>query len=289
MTKPKSFLENCDIMLFSKHVKELSIETLCEQLNDSGIHSLDLTVRSRGHVAPENVEEELPAITDDLSKKGIRVGMISTEIVEANETTKKILKTASELGIKYYKLGYYIYQGFGTLHGQREEVREKLKTLMPLNEKYGICAGFHNHSANFFGANLDDVYEVVKDFPKELIGAYFDPAHAVIEGGINGWEMAIDLLAERIIMLAIKDFRWVEKSKGYAGGRIQAAQFCSLAEGNVPWDRVVSILSRMKFQGPVSFHSEYQGKHNWPDLPDDEIVGQTAKDIAFLKAISCQV
>jgi sugar phosphate isomerase/epimerase len=93
----------------------------------------------------------------------------------------------------------------------------------------------------------------------------------------------MDLLSDRIVMLAVKDFRWVERKERYAGGRRQGVEWCPLADGNTPWPKVLGHLRRKKFDGPISFHSEYQGAHSFADLSVDEVIAQTKRDVELFK------
>ena len=43
--------------------------------------------------------------------------------------------------------------------------------------------------------------------------------------------------------------------------------------------------ARVKYDGPVSLHSEYQGPHSWRDLTTPELIRQTAEDLAFVKSL----
>lgn len=273
-------------ILFSKHIQKLSISEAAEGIKNAGLAGVDLTVRPGGHVEPDKVEIDLPRLYEEFKKHGVQVVMLTTEIKSATEPyTEKIVRTASALGIKYYKTGYFLYQGFGTLAKQRDEVRKKFGGLAELNSKYGITGAYHNHSANFFGAALWDIYAVLKDLPPAAMGFYFDPAHAVIEGGSNGWMMGMELLADKIVMVAVKDFNWIRGNYRYAGGRLHSVEFCPLALGNVPWDQVIDLLQKIGYAGPVSFHSEYQGGSSFADLTDREVLQQTAKDVAFFKSL----
>ncbi|MBV9866442.1 MAG: sugar phosphate isomerase/epimerase [Abitibacteriaceae bacterium] len=266
------------LMVFSKHLVGLPLDEVARRLKAMNIDAIDLTVRPGGHVEPERVEDELPRAATVLGQGGVRIGMITTGITDAHDPlTSKVLRTAAQLGIHYYKLGYYTYQGFGTLRKQRLDVSAKLRDLATLNREVVIHGGFHNHSANLFGASLWDVAHVLQDTDPAVLGVYFDAAHATVEGGGQGWLMALDLIIDRITMLAVKDFQWVEGAF-YAGARRNRPQWCPLADGTTPWPQVLQHLHSAGFHGPVSLHSEYQGKESFQDLSVDEVFEQTALD-----------
>ena len=273
-----------DLMVFSKHLVGPPLDEVARRLQALGIQKIDLTVRPGGHVEPAEVRNALPAAAELLATHDVKIGMITTGITRADEPhTEAVLHTAAELGIQYYKLGYYMYEGFGTLRKSRDEARAKLADLAQLNAQVGIRAGYHNHADIFIGASLGDIDYLLENTDPRFVGLYFDPTHAVIEGGSAAWEMGLDLLRERVLMLAVKDFKWVDAGKGYAGGRRHSIHVCPLQDGNVPWPRVLHHLREIGFNGPVSLHSEYQGHASFRDLSTDEVFDQTAQDVEVLR------
>jgi len=270
-------------MVFSKSFQGVPLAEMARRLRASGIDSVDLTVRPGGHVEPERVDEDLPKAIAELAAGGVRVGMLTTNILTASDpTTAKILRIAAAHGIKYYKLGYYMYEGFGTLRARRDEVRARVRDLGQLNAEIGICGGFHNHCDNFIGASLWDIDYILDGTDPKYLGSYFDPLHAVIEGGSQGWLMGMDLLKDRIMIVAVKDFFWTEGA-GYAGARRHRIRVCPLENGNVPWIDVLKNLIRIGYDGPMTLHSEYQGEHSFKDLSTDEVFKQTARDLAVVR------
>ena len=195
------------------------------------------------------------------------------------------MRAGAALGLGYYKLGYFFYDGFGSLRRQRAEVAARLADLVAMNAEIGIKGGFHNHSHDFVGAVPADIAAALENVDSQWLGLYFDPAHAHIEGGSSGWKMGLDLLRDRIFMLAVKDYFWSDDGHGYGGGRRHKAVFCPLVDGNVPRPRVLQHLKECNFAGPISLHSEYQGDHSFRDLTTDEVFEQTARDAAYFRPL----
>ena len=52
--------EQLQIHLFSKHLQFLNYNNMSDAAANLGFNGLDLTVRRKGHVLPENVEQDLP-------------------------------------------------------------------------------------------------------------------------------------------------------------------------------------------------------------------------------------
>ena len=270
------------LCVFSKHLAGVPLDEAARRLRAMDIKAIDLTVRPGGHVEPERVASDLLTAAALLNREGVQIAMITTAITDANAPdTSTILRAAAEVGVGYYKLGYFPYGGFGTLRKQRLEVAARFADLAALNREIGIKGGYHNHSHDFFGANLADIAVALENIDPQWLGFYFDPAHAVIEGGSSGWLMGLDALRDRVLMLAVKDFFWSNDGQGYAGGRRHKVVFGPLANGNVPWPRVLQCLKECNFNGPISLHSEYQGGHSFRDLSTHEVFEQTRRDKEF--------
>ena len=259
------------LCLFSKHLPDLNYAQLGRTLKQLGFTAVDLTVRPKGHVLPERAAEDLPRAVETLREHSIEVAFITTALLAATDpTARPILSTAGKLGIRCFKPGYYAYRELGRVQERVQEVRQQFQGLVELARECRIQAGFHNHSGNNVGAALWDEAEVLRGLDPQWSGSYFDPCHAVAEGGLSGWNIGLHLLAPRIKMVAVKDFYW-EKS----GGKWRM-KMCPLGEGMVPWDSFFKTLAASGFRGPISLHVEY-------DLPADPLPA-IARDFAFLQA-----
>jgi L-ribulose-5-phosphate 3-epimerase len=266
-------------MVFSKYLTGEPLEAVGRRLVAAGIGAIDLTVRPGGLVEPATVADALPKAVDELCRGGCKVGMLTTDI-HSVEDGQAILRTAARCGITHYKLGYWMYREFGTLAKLRAEVIARLKPLAALGRELNITAGFHNHCDSFFGAQLADVAHVLDAVDSPLVGSYFDACHATIEGGSRGWQMGLELIVDRIVMLAVKDFRWLDNKSAYAGARRHSVMVTPLATGNTPWPAIVKVLKDRRFTGPISLHSEYRTDHSepWCETVAD-VIEQTVKDM----------
>ena len=45
-------------------------------------------------------------------------------------------------------------------------------------------------------------------------------------------------------------------------------------------------LRQIGYDGPVSLHSEYLGRHSWRDLSLDELLEQTRDDLAYIRQVA---
>jgi sugar phosphate isomerase/epimerase len=275
------------VCLFSKHLGWIKdYDRLAERTVSLGFTGTDLTVRPGGHVLPERVEEDLPKAFESLKKTGAPIAMITTRIQDPRHpTTRKILKTASSLGIRRYRRDGEQWAGSRDPLQRIAELRGRIHELALLNKEYGLFAGMHNHSGFDLGATPWEVYELVKSEDPRWMGSNFDVAHATIEGGLGGWRSGFRLLASasRIQMLALKDFAWTKQGDKWE------PDFCALGHGMVDFKTFFGYLKEINFAGPISMHFEY-GKHNRPQPTDEpELFADMKRDLALLRKWMAEV
>jgi sugar phosphate isomerase/epimerase len=234
-----------------------------------GFDGVDLTVRPAGHVLPENVERDLPKAVEAIRAHGLSVPMITTNLLSATEpVARPTVASAARLQVPFFKLGYWRYRGPD--HAKTiAEVRQSTVGLHALAKEHGIAAGFHNHSGDYVGTAVWDTRDIIAGLDPKWIGYYFDPCHAVAEGGVFGWRLSANLALRQLKMVAVKDFYW-EKQKGR-----WRMQMCPLGEGMVDWGTFFKLLAGTGYAGPISLHVEYE--------PSDELTAM-AKDLEFLRA-----
>jgi len=233
--------------MFSKHFPELSYEQLGKTCRDLGFAGIDLTVRPKGHVLPERVVEDLPRAVDTLRKAGLEVPMITTDITSASGA-EPTLKTASRLGISYFKPGYWRYNSVEPLT-RIKEVGADIRGLAALAAEYKITMGLHNHSGTYVGEAVWDTWEMIRDLDPRWTGFYYDPGHAAIEGGLGGHEISQRLVTPRLKMVSLKDFYWDKATP----------KWCPMGEGQVNWKQVFGEFAKAGYAGPMSLHLEYDG------------------------------
>jgi len=91
------------VCVFSKHLQFLEYKALAKTCGAIGLDGVDLTVREKGHVTPENVARDLPAAVEAIRAEGLDVPMITTALNDgADPSARPILEAASKLGIRYF-------------------------------------------------------------------------------------------------------------------------------------------------------------------------------------------
>jgi sugar phosphate isomerase/epimerase len=237
--------------MFSKPVPQLNWKELAESTKRAGFDGIDLTVRSEGHVLPERVESDLPKAVEAIRNVGLKVPMITTELLSADDpTARPIIRTASKLHIPYLKPGYYHYKIVNVVK-EVDEAGRRFRTLVDLAKDHGIRVGYHNHP-NYIGEAIWDSARFIEPLDPRWSGYYYDLCQATIEGGESGWRVSTNLVTPRLKMVAAKDFLWKQTAPHQ-----WHAVTCPMGQGMSRWKEFFQIIAKTDFHGPISYQHEY--------------------------------
>jgi L-ribulose-5-phosphate 3-epimerase len=270
------------VHVFSKHLKFLNYPDMADAAARIGFDGVDLTVRPKGHVLPERVEDDLPAAVEAIRKAGLSHTMMTTAVQDANNSTdKKLLETAAKLGIDSYRMNWLRYPENKSIPEAVKQFQETVKELGQLNKKLGIVGCYQNHSGNLAGASLWELWDILQKADKKHMGVQYDIRHAVVEGGMS-WKNGLRLIQPHIKILALKDFVWEKRDRGYAVRNVP------LGEGMVDFKSYFSLLKEYNINVPLSLHFEYPlggAEHGTSEISIDKQVIFTAmkKDLRWLR------
>ncbi len=272
------------VCIFSKCLQFLDYDELGEAVAKAGFNSIDLTVRKGGYVEPDNVAKELPKVIKILKRSGINVPMIVTDIKDGNDKfAADVLSVAADLGIQYYRMGYFLYNQDLDIFTDLDNKKFQLESILKLNRKYNLKTGYQNHSGpwGMIGGAIWDLHYILKDFDPEYIGVQYDIAHATVEGGYS-WEVGLKIIMPWINSLAVKDFVW-EKGK-----KTWKIKWAPLGEGMVDFKKYSLQVKSLLNTVPITLHYEYDlggaelGKQK-PTMARDEIYKRLANDLRYFE------
>ena len=241
---------------------------------DLGWDGVEIPVRKGGTIEPEQVEEKLPDLADALKKASVEFSIIATDIAEAGDRlARRVLKTARQLGIRVYRIKHLRYDLKQPIAPQVDRFGHGLRELAELNKELGIQGAVQNHSgADYLGAPVWDLWQMLRQIDPNSLGIYFDIAHATIEGGLS-WPLEAKLVEPNLVAVSVKDFYWAKQESIKTKWR---EQWCPLGEGMVHREFFQS-LKQTKYAGPISMHFEY-------DLgPGETMIGALKKDTQTLR------
>jgi sugar phosphate isomerase/epimerase len=276
------------VCAFSKHFQWTDVKGAAETMKDLGYEGVDLTVRPAGHVLPERAKDDLPKAAEVISKAGLKLAMITSDIVDTKTPhAESVLNTLRSLQVRHYRWGGFRYDLKRSIPDQLAEFKARVKDLAAMNKQYGVTAMYHTHSGvTQVGASMWDLYLLLKDFDTDAVSANYDIGHATVEGGFGGWIHSSRLLLPYMRGVAVKDFKWIQNEKG-----AWIPGWCALGEGMVNFKQFLPMLKETGFSGPLQLHMEYpelgsaaNGKTE-SSVPKDKLLAMMRRDITRLKAL----
>ena len=275
--------EKMTLHIFSKHLQFLDYETTAKVAAEIGFDGVDLAVRPKGHVLPENVATDLPKAVAAIKKAGLQARTMTTAIMDPQDASATaVLQTAREQGITHYRTNWLHYNREAiNLPQSMDGFRQQLKALATLNEKTGMIGGYQNHAGDHYvGAPIWDIALLLNDIDSQYLGSQYDIRHATVEGG-QAWPLGLDLIQPHINVVVIKDFRWEQVDGAWRVVNVP------LGEGMVDFSRYFKLLRQYDVRCPISVHFEYEMPEENESLSQEERVDQTIKvmqkDVKTLK------
>lgn len=274
--------DDINVSIFSKQLQFLDYNEMAAAAAEIGFDGLDLTVRPKGHVLPEQVSDELPNAVAAMKKYGIPPNMMTTNVWDAgNLEQKKVLETASALGFSYYRTGWLKYPEDQTIAESQSLYGRQAKELESVNKALNLIGCYQNHAGNHVGAPIWDLPPILSATKNEHLGCQYDIRHAVVEGG-SSWELGLRKIKPFIKSIVIKDFKW-----GLVDGKWKPVNV-PLGAGMVDFNRYFTLLKKYQINVPVSLHLEYDlggAEHGASKITIDkkQVFAQMKKDLTFLK------
>ena len=265
--------------VFSKHLQWLDYNATADAVAEVGWDGIECPVRPGGHVLPDRVKDDLPAMNQALQNRGLKILMAATNIKDATEPfAQDILETLQKLRIPLYRIGGWKYDERLSVPAQLQEVKKQLVTLEKANQKLGLCAAFQNHSGTGVGAPLWDVYHIIHDMDPRAIGFAFDIGHATVEGGY-AWPIHFKMALPFTKIVIVKDFVWRKNDRGQ-----WRVQWVPLGEGMVD-RKFFTLLKDANYSGAIIQHFEYETEGATEPERRVNLLKAMKKDCATLQRI----
>ena len=249
---PRAAAAGRPITIFSKPLQWLSYDELGAMVKEIGFDGINLPVRPNGHVLPDRVAEDLPRAAEAFRRAGVSLPIITTAILDPSApATEATLRTASSLGIGYYRMGDLNYPANTPLLTALETHRARLAELAEVNRRFNIRGAYQNHAGTRVGSPVWDLWHLMKDLDPRWIGIEYDIRHATAEGG-SAWPLGLRLIAPHIHSIDVKDFVWGRNASGR-----WVIQNVPLGEGMVDFPAYFKLVKELGITGPISVHYEY--------------------------------
>ncbi|SMD38170.1 Sugar phosphate isomerase/epimerase [Reichenbachiella faecimaris] len=243
--------EPLKVHLFSKHLQFLGIKEAAQISAELGFDGLDLTVRPKGHVWPENAKSDLPVAIREIRRAGVACDMITTAITDThNVHDLEIIKVAAKEDIQFYRSNWFKYHKGKPMPESISIYQQRIKELGEANQKYGIIGCYQNHAGRSIGSSFWEIKFLLETVDANYFGTQYDIRHAMVEGGLS-WQNGLELLKNHIKTIVLKDFKWER-----VDGQWKAVNV-PIGEGMVDFVSYFKLLKKYGLNPPASLHLEY--------------------------------
>ena len=275
-------------LMFTKHLQSMSVLDAGKTIKSLGFDGVELTVRPNGHILPQHVDDELPRAVDALRAIGVEVPALVVEIHNTREEySAAVCRAAGRVGATVLRTSSHRYRAFGAIREQIAATRRDAWDLERLGREYGVRLCIHCHSGDFLSTSGSLLSMVIDETDPRYVGVSLDVGHLTVEGGKSGWRQSLDLLQDRVGIVAVKSFGWFHEPDQKTGEQRWIPKLVPLERGNVQWRLAFELLRQVGWDADgralVSVHSEYQGAGSWRSLNLPELIEQTRQDFAYLK------
>ncbi len=246
-----SWEKSLDVHIFSKHLQFLDFKETGAIAAELGFNGVDLTVRPKGHVLPENVLQNLPIAIKDITDSGSTCSLMTTAISDTSkEEDVNIIRSAARAGVKYYRSNWFAYHEDKTMEDSISFYQQKIHELDKLNKDFNIVGCYQNHAGTKVGASYWELKQLMSKVEHGHFGIQYDIRHAMVEGG-RSWSNGLRLVKDHIKTIVLKDFKWELVNGKWLLKNVP------IGEGMVDFDKFFKILKSYGLNPPVSLHLEY--------------------------------
>jgi sugar phosphate isomerase/epimerase len=266
------------MVLFSKHWPEISIEEMIRRTLRIGADGLDLAVRARMAVNPDNVSATLAPALRQVRAAGLDIPMITTEgdfTDPGDPGAERLAAAMAEAGVPLAKLGYWRWRPGETPYWQTvDRIRAALAGFETLGRRFGVRFCYHTHSDNF-GLNACSMMHLVEGRDPQHLGVYLDSGHLYYCG--EPFRMAVDIVGRHLCAVSFKDTFFQRQNPAEEELPSWRRVIVPAGHGAVRWLDVMKALREAHFTGPASVHCEF------PAESPEAFAALQEREVAFLR------
>jgi sugar phosphate isomerase/epimerase len=265
-------------IMFTKHLEGRDIPGIIRDLKTVGVTGADLCVRPGYPAHPGNIHTALPEAARLFAEEGLSIPLVTApgDFTSADiDYAERYYQACGAAGVRHVKIGYWNWKPGMDYWEEVKRIRQVLEGFQRLSEKTGVKTVVHNHSGHSMGLNSSSVMNLVRGFDPKHIGVFADVGHLSVCG--EPIDMALNIVREHLSVVAFKDL--IRTQRVTNSGRVWSVDVVRLGTGFGDWKTALASLRDLKFDGPVSFHSEYGGE------PVDTVVDLARADVRFINGI----
>jgi sugar phosphate isomerase/epimerase len=247
------------ILVMTKPFGVMPPGQLAETLAALGADGAELVVRDGQTVTPAEPARLREAATE-LTRHGLHLGVVTTDLVEPDGTADTILAICAELGVPLVRLGWWRYDAATGYQRILDRARRDLAGLAGLGRRHGVRLALQLHHGTIH-PSAAHALRLTED-----LAVYLDPGNQAMEGSEH-LPMSLDLLGDRLACVGVKNAAWQGTGPAWQ----------PLADGGVvDWTATLRVLSDRGYAGPLSLHAHY---------PMTDPVAAVGRDLAHLRQL----
>ena len=256
--------------LFVKPWKRLNLIEMARHVRALGFGSIEMPVRDGFWCTPDQIESDLPRITQQLADEGVQVGNITANNALDDE---RLYAACAKAGITMNRI---MCRVSGRNYWDAEKAaRQELDSALTLCEQYSVQITVQNHSRDFVGVNAMGLYHLLKDYDPRLIAACWDPAHNALEG--EQLDLALDIIESHLGMVNLKNAFWQRTNGPEAAEAAWRIFWTAGHQGRASWSLLAKKLKAMDYDGALCFSAEY--------TDEDSVDRLIVADLAYARTL----
>jgi sugar phosphate isomerase/epimerase len=253
-------MDDIRLLVMTKPFGALSPGELAGVLATLGADGAELVVRVGQTVIPAE-PAGLRAAAEELSRHGLELGVVTTDLVEPDRKADAILGVCAELGVPLVRLGWWRYDAATGYQRILDRARRDLAGLAGLGRRHGVRLALQLHHGTIHPSAAHALRLT------EELAVYLDPGNQAMEGS-EQLPMSLDLLGDRVACVGVKNAAWRDTGPAWQ----------PLADGGVvDWPATLRTLRARGYAGPLSLHAHY---------PSADPVRDLRRDLAYLRQAS---
>jgi sugar phosphate isomerase/epimerase len=246
-------------LVMTKPFGALSPGRLAGTLAAIGADGAELVVRDGQTVTPAE-PARLRETATELTRHGLRLGVVTTDLVRADTTADAILGSCADLGVPLVRVGWWRYDEATGYDRILDRARRDLAGLAGLGRRHGVRLALQLHHGTIHPSAAHALRLT------EELAIYLDPGNQAMEGS-EQLAMSLDLLGDRVACVGVKNAAWRDTGLAWQ----------PLADGGViDWAATLGTLRARGHSGPLSLHAHY---------PMTDPVADVGRDLAHLRAL----
>lgn len=267
-----------EFLEFPKFFKELSAEKLGETLKDIGFDGVDVMVRDGYWVTYGTLKDSLPAYIKTMQSFSLSTKSATTSLTDISDPGfENMYQLFADNGVEMYRYGGFGYKGMGTFHEDFQKAKKTLAELEKLGEKYGIKAIIQMHGGTLH-CSASMSYFLLNDFNPEYIGSHLDPGNMIHQEGHEDWEKGIDIIKPYLCYVGVKNAAAFIMPHQESYKLHWRKHWTTMADGLVDWERVLKMLKKAGYDGPLGFHNFYERDMG-------HLIARTREDVEYIRGI----